>query len=279
MRTPNTFDQMKNVSTKSMDKTISKVIKGWQTRYWIQHQIFMLLMISNTTWKFKNQRSILKTWVEVPLNHNEKWTFPYINWIQLLLRNIDWNESISKMAYKKNRENGNTADQFSISWTAKMWNKYQIKIPFSQANQASSPMVCIVFPNPISSAKIPFSFLSYIAAIQSRPMCWYSRNECFSKNGTLATTWTNIWKQIWDIHSSNVPMRVRILKNTGFPFQILDFESHEKKNVQVPVTSKIRMSRRSTWNQNSIVDIQRVKLTVKKCVQVCMITITNIRQP
>lgn len=28
-----------------------------------------------------------------------------------------------------------------------------------------------------------------MAAIQSRPMCWYSRKENLSKNGTLAITW------------------------------------------------------------------------------------------
>ncbi len=37
-------------------------------------------------------------------------------------------------------------------------------------------MVCNVFPNPISSAKIPFTFLSYRLISQFNP--WKKRNEC-----------------------------------------------------------------------------------------------------
>ena len=42
---------------------------------------------------------------------------------------------------------------------------------FSQARCASRAMVWMVFPNPISSAKIPFRRRVYIVINQSSPMC------------------------------------------------------------------------------------------------------------
>jgi hypothetical protein len=46
----------------------------------------------------------------------------------------------------------------------------------------------MVFPSPISSAKIPLSFLSNMVTNQSRPICWYSLNVCFKRNGIVVTT-------------------------------------------------------------------------------------------
>uniref|UniRef100_A0A0A9CXK2 Similar to PIE1 (PHOTOPERIOD-INDEPENDENT EARLY FLOWERING 1) n=1 Tax=Arundo donax TaxID=35708 RepID=A0A0A9CXK2_ARUDO len=46
----------------------------------------------------------------------------------------------------------------------------------------------IVFPKPISSARIPLSLFSYIATNQSNPICWYSRRECLRRNGNFVRT-------------------------------------------------------------------------------------------
>ena len=61
--------------------------------------------------------------------------------------------------------------------------------PCSQARCPSNAIVCIVLPRPISSARIPFNLRSCKVASQSKPTCWYSRKECFSKNGTNVFTW------------------------------------------------------------------------------------------
>lgn len=47
----------------------------------------------------------------------------------------------------------------------------------------------MVFPRPISSARMPFNLLSSMATSHSSPMCWYSRNLCRRRNGTLVFTW------------------------------------------------------------------------------------------
>ena len=64
-------------------------------------------------------------------------------------------------------------------------------VPFSQARWANRAIVCMVFPSPISSARMPFSLFSYIVASQSRPTCWYSRRLCFSRKGIAVLTFKN----------------------------------------------------------------------------------------
>lgn len=67
-----------------------------------------------------------------------------------------------------------------------LYNKYkdlQSPLPFSQARWASRAIVWMVLPRPISSAKMPLSFFSYIVTNQSSPMCWYSRSVPWSRNG------------------------------------------------------------------------------------------------
>lgn len=217
MRTPNTFDQMKNVSTKSMDKTISKVIKGWQTRYWIQHQIFMLLMISNTTWKFKNQMSILKTWVEVPLNHNEKWTFPYINWIQLLLRNIDWNESISKMAYKKKTGKMETQQINSASvGQPKCETNIKSKYLFHRLTRQVARWSVSFFP-------IPFRRLKY-HSVSFRTLPPSSRGRCAGTLATNASVKTALWQPPEQTFENRFETFIRLMFQCEFEYsKILDF--------------------------------------------------------
>lgn len=56
-------------------------------------------------------------------------------------------------------------------------------LPFSQARWASRAMVWMVLPRPISSARMPLSFFSYMVTSQSSPMCWYSRNVPCSRKG------------------------------------------------------------------------------------------------
>ena len=46
----------------------------------------------------------------------------------------------------------------------------------------------MVFPNPISSAKIPLILFSCKVTNQSSPMCWYSRKVCWIKKGILVLT-------------------------------------------------------------------------------------------
>uniref|UniRef100_A0A1A9ZAR4 Uncharacterized protein n=1 Tax=Glossina pallidipes TaxID=7398 RepID=A0A1A9ZAR4_GLOPL len=65
------------------------------------------------------------------------------------------------------------------------------QLPFTQAKCASRAIVCIVLPKPISSANIPLSLRSFIVTSQSRPICWYSRNVCFKRNGTGVTTFVD----------------------------------------------------------------------------------------
>ena len=59
----------------------------------------------------------------------------------------------------------------------------------SQARWPRRAMVWMVFPRPISSARMPFSLFSSMATSQSSPMCWYSRSLCLRRNGTFVFTW------------------------------------------------------------------------------------------
>lgn len=81
----------------------------------------------------------------------------------------------------------NSVSQLSITLvgTTIRWGPH---IPLSQARCARRAMVMIVFPRPISSAKIPFNLFSYIVTSQSKPMCWYSRKECLRRNGNFVLT-------------------------------------------------------------------------------------------
>lgn len=69
------------------------------------------------------------------------------------------------------------------------------QIPLSQANADIRAMVWIVLPSPISSARIPLSFLSCKVINQSNPMTWYSLNFLFSKNGILVLT-QEFWREV-----------------------------------------------------------------------------------
>eukprot|EP00965_Chrysotila_dentata_P178309 5889113-Pleurochrysis_carterae.AAC.3 len=61
-------------------------------------------------------------------------------------------------------------------------------MPFSHASQASIEIVIRVLPSPISSAKMPLRFFSYMLTSHSRATCWYSRNVPRMRKGTLTLT-------------------------------------------------------------------------------------------
>ena len=138
----------------------------------------------------------------------------------------------------------------------------------------------------VSFFPIPFRRLKY-HSVSFRTLPPSSRDRCAGTLATNASVKTALWQPPEQTFENRFETFIRLMFQCEFEYsKILDFNFKylilkvmKKKNVQVPVTSKIRMSRRSTWNQSSIVDIRRVKLTVKKCVRVCMITITNIGQP
>ena len=47
------------------------------------------------------------------------------------------------------------------------------QMPRSHASQASIEMVMSVLPRPISSARMPLRFFSFMLTIQSRATCWW----------------------------------------------------------------------------------------------------------
>lgn len=67
--------------------------------------------------------------------------------------------------------------------------------PRSHASEERRAIVWMVFPNPISSAKIPLSFLSCKVISQSSPIIWYSHSFHFSKNGILVLT-LEFWREV-----------------------------------------------------------------------------------
>ena len=63
-----------------------------------------------------------------------------------------------------------------------------ISVTFSHSKCAIKAIVWIVFPSPISSANIPLILFSCNVTSQSNPICWYSLNVCWIKNGIFVLT-------------------------------------------------------------------------------------------
>ena len=137
------------------------------------------------------------------------------------------------------------------------------QLPFSQARWARRAMVCIVFPRPISSARMPFSLRSSIATSQSSPMCWYSRSLCRSRKGTFVfTCWRNRKRE------KRVDRRSATYKLKGIQLHVYTCKEHSAALHVTVCTAELKLTA-GHWPffvQFSTMATQNLILFVSNCI-------------